>query len=146
MTRSPQSPGESPELSASEKPTCSFIVSTEEMAAQAHGNSRNKGFWGVLDKIRALEDKEFAAQLETLWKLSRIALMHSELSEALEGIRKDLPDDHLPHRSMEAAEMADTMIRILDYAGGHGIPLAEVVMEKMAYNSKRPHLHGDKKA
>jgi hypothetical protein len=37
--------------------------------------------------------------------------MHSELSECLEGVRKNLPDDHLPNRSMEVAELADVFAR-----------------------------------
>lgn len=40
-----------------------------------------------------------------------------ELAEAVEGIRKDLMDDHLPHYKMEAVEMADAVIRLLDYSG-----------------------------
>src|SRR5690606_34482374 len=40
-----------------------------------------------------------------------IALMHSELSEALEGIRKNSNDDHLPHRKSVEVELADTLIR-----------------------------------
>lgn len=45
-------------------------------------------------------------------------LMLSELSEAMEGARKDLMDDHLPHRKMEEVEVADFVIRLLDYAAG----------------------------
>jgi hypothetical protein len=52
------------------------------------------------------------------------ALIASELSEALEGERKSLMDDHLPHRKMAEVEMADAVIRILDYAGGFAIPLS----------------------
>ncbi len=112
-----------------------FCDSFTEMAHLAHENSVAHGFW------------QPAVRTDTvLFKLSRIALMHSELSECLEGIRKNLPDDHLPHRSMEVCELADTVIRILDYAGGYGLPLADVILEKMAYNAKRPHLHGDKLA
>lgn len=47
-----------------------------------------------------------------------LALVISELAEALEGERKDLMDDHLPHRKMAEVEMADAYIRLLDYAGG----------------------------
>jgi len=44
-------------------------------------------------------------------------LIVSELAEAMEGERKNLMDDHLPHRKMAEVELADTMIRIFDYAG-----------------------------
>jgi hypothetical protein len=44
-----------------------------------------------------------------------IALCHSELSEALEGHRKTLQDDKLPHRKMAEVELVDCMIRIFRY-------------------------------
>ena len=66
-----------------------------------------------------------------------IALIHSELSECLEGVRKDLNDDHLPDRKMEEVELADALIRILDYAGGYGLDLEGAYREKMDYNAKR---------
>lgn len=52
-----------------------------------------------------------------------LALVHSELSEALEGERKSKMDDHLPTRKMAEVEMADTMIRLLDCAGAWGVAL-----------------------
>lgn len=70
-------------------------------------------------------------------KGEQIALIHSELSEALEGVRKDLMDDKLPHRKMEEVELADTLIRIFDYSKGHGLDLEGAFQEKMAYNAKR---------
>lgn len=66
-----------------------------------------------------------------------IALMHSELSEALEGERKDLMDDKLPHRKMAEVELVDTIIRILDYAAGFGYDLDGAFIEKMEYNAHR---------
>lgn len=46
-----------------------------------------------------------------------LCLIHSEISEAMEGERKNLPDDKLPHRRMAEVELADALIRIFDYAG-----------------------------
>lgn len=66
-----------------------------------------------------------------------IALMHSELSEALEGARKNLMDDHLPHRQMIEVEFADCIIRILDTAELLGLDVAGAVAEKHDYNSVR---------
>ena len=120
-----------------------FVTGFRYLAGKAHSNSEDKGFWKILETVRALPNKADAAELESLYLQSRLALMHSELSEALTGIRKGLMDDHLPHRSMEVAELADTIIRIMDYAAGFDLPVAEVVLEKMAYNRGRPYKHGD---
>jgi NTP pyrophosphatase (non-canonical NTP hydrolase) len=66
-----------------------------------------------------------------------LALIHSEISEALEGERKDLMDDKLPHRKMAEVELVDAIIRILDYAAGFGYDLQGAFDEKMAYNAQR---------
>lgn len=52
-----------------------------------------------------------------------MALFISELSEAMEGDRKDLPDDHLPQYPMFLVELADALIRLLDSAGAYGVSL-----------------------
>ncbi len=55
-----------------------------------------------------------------------LCLMASEVSEALEGERKNLKDDKLDHRMMAEVEVADVFIRTLDFAGGHGIVLTDL--------------------
>lgn len=71
-----------------------------------------------------------------------LALIHSEISEALEGERKDLMDDKLPHRKMAEVELVDALIRILDYAAGFGYDLQGAFEEKMAFNATREdHTH-----
>ena len=66
-----------------------------------------------------------------------LALIHSELSECLEGIRKNLPDEKLPHRPQEEVELADAVMRIFDYAGGFDLDLAGAIVEKFNYNATR---------
>lgn len=66
-----------------------------------------------------------------------LALIHSEISEALEGERKNLMDSHLPHRRAAEVELADAIIRIMDYAGAYGYDLQAAFDEKMEYNRIR---------
>lgn len=66
-----------------------------------------------------------------------LCLIHSEVSEAMEGYRKNLPDDHLPHRSMLEVELADAVIRILDLGCGLGLDIGGALAEKVAYNMNR---------
>lgn len=66
-----------------------------------------------------------------------LALITSEISECLEGERKGLMDDKLPHRKMAEVELADALIRIFDYAGAFGYDLEGAYQEKREYNSKR---------
>lgn len=70
-------------------------------------------------------------------KAEKICLIHSELSEMMEGARKGLLDDHLPHRRAEEVEAADVLIRLLDYCGRFGLDIGGAVEEKLAYNAKR---------
>ena len=66
-----------------------------------------------------------------------LMLIVSEISEAMEGERKGLMDDHLPHRRAAEVELADALIRIFDYAGAHGYDLDGAMAEKRAYNKIR---------
>ena len=67
----------------------------------------------------------------------KLCLIHSEVSEAMEGARKDLMDDHLTHRKMVEVELADAVIRIADLSAALGLDLGGAIVEKIEYNKSR---------
>jgi NTP pyrophosphatase (non-canonical NTP hydrolase) len=120
--------------------TKEFISSFTELSKMAHQNAAVKGF------CKWADDHKHEPDSMVYLKLARLALIHSEVSECAEGVRKSSMDDHLTNRSTEVAELADVVIRCMNYAGAENLPLAEVILEKMIYNSNRPFMHGGKKA
>lgn len=66
-----------------------------------------------------------------------LMLATSELAEAMEGHRKNLADDKLPHRKMFEVELADCLVRIFDMAAGMNLDLGGAFIEKMAFNAIR---------
>lgn len=69
---------------------------------------------------------------------TKFALILSEIAEAIEGHRKGLPDDKLPHRTMLETELADAVIRIGDFAGALNLDVGGAIVEKMKFNLTRP--------
>jgi NTP pyrophosphatase (non-canonical NTP hydrolase) len=67
-----------------------------------------------------------------------IALMHSELSEVLEAMRRHHPKEAI------AEELADCCIRIFDYCGAKNIDLEKALLKKIEYNKTRSYRHGKK--
>ena len=96
-------------------------------------------------KIQAALVSQFM-QIQGFWESDntgeKIALMHSELSEALEADRKNLDAEHIPGFTGVEEELADVIIRILDFAGHHQLRLGEALSAKIAYNLTRPFKHG----
>lgn len=66
-----------------------------------------------------------------------LMLIVSEIAEGMEGFRKKMMDDKLPHRQMLEVELADACIRIFDLAGAMGFDLGGAIVEKRAFNATR---------
>lgn len=119
-----------------------------ELSKQIHEANRKKGFY---------EDEKNIGEM--------LALIHSEVSEALECDRKDkyfkklqLPlgnYEQLPDLTFQIQfssdvkdtfedELADIMIRVMDLAAFKGVDLQKHIKAKMRYNALRPYKHGKK--
>lgn len=108
-------------------------LSIDHMQRQVHENAVQHGWW----------DNEYPFDASTT--AAKIALIHSELSEALEAIRNGNPqDEHCPEFKSLDIELADAVIRIMDLAEARNIDLAAAIEAKHAYNTTRPHRHGGK--
>jgi len=76
-----------------------------------------------------------------------LMLMVTELAEAMEAYREGNPEsEKIPGYSKLEEELADVVIRLLDFAAGAGLDIAGAVAAKMAYNETRPYRHGGKLA
>lgn len=114
---------------------------------------KSRGFWKYTEDTPRLIKiyfplelaDEHAEAVRKAFRAQKIALMHSELSEALEADRKDLMDDKLTHRKGLEVELADAVIRIKDFAQGYDLDIEGAEKEKLAYNESRPYLHGENK-
>lgn len=103
-----------------------FCAAYDEMADHIHQKNIEVGWW----------DRSWPGQQQRPDGTS-LMLIVSEISEAMEGNRKGLADDHLPHRPMEEVELADAIIRIMDYGKHKGYDVAAAIVEKQAYNEVR---------
>lgn len=103
------------------------------LAEVCHRQAFNAGWWNDYNSTPPEYRKYILA--------THIALQHSELSEALEGLRKGKPDDHLPEHDAFEVELADLLIRVLDTCGmlaaERGYNIGLTMVEKLVYNAQR---------
>lgn len=103
-----------------------FISEFKKKSQEIHETAKSKGWW---EKDR--NDAEI------------ICLMHSELSEALEALRTgNNPSEHIPAFSGLEEELADIIIRIMDYSEYKKLKLANAIEAKNQFNKSREYKHG----
>ncbi|PZR89755.1 MAG: hypothetical protein DI537_20340 [Stutzerimonas stutzeri] len=103
----------------------------DNLVNEVHAANVRAGWWNDLHTGEDLHGKRNVGEL--------LCLVHSEISEAMEGHRKGLSDDKLPHRPMFRVELIDALIRIFDILGAanHEHSAGTIFVEKMGYNAKR---------
>jgi NTP pyrophosphatase (non-canonical NTP hydrolase) len=108
------------------------VITISETQRAVHATAKEKGWW---DKPRTTGEA--------------FCLMHSEISEALEELRagRGLAEVYFVDGKPEGipVELADVVIRVMDFCEHEGIDLATVIMLKHQYNTTRPYRHGGKK-
>ena len=95
------------------------------LASEIHAENVAVGWWDNVDMS------------EPMVVPCKLALIHSEISEALEGHRKNLMDDKIPSRKMLEVELADAIIRILDLSAALNFDIGGAIFEKCEYNKTR---------
>ena len=109
------------------------------VAAAAHYAAATSGWWK--DTETGQDVRSWPKKHLDLWISAKLMLIVTEVAEAMEGHRKGVMDDKLPHLPMFMVELADAVIRIGDLAGGlqaqSGVTLGQCITEKMAYNAQR---------
>lgn len=125
-----------------------FISAIAWAMDEIHDWAHRKGFWADQVWLAKLI-KEGGGTIEDIDRLNlaftaeKDMLVVTELAEAVEGYRcGNPPDDKVEEYTSEEAEMADTLIRLLDRAKARNLRLGEAVVAKMRYNETRTHKHG----
>lgn len=113
-------------------PAASLATIINETCRLLHDYNLDKGWWEYYFGGNGSKSKDAAHEVG-----AKMALIHSEISEALEGFRRSENDSHIPTRPAVEVELADACIRIFDLAGRLGLDLGGAIVEKQLYNEIR---------
>ena len=115
-----------------------LIDAVDLLVGKCHGASRKAGWWTCQEMgIDLREHCRVGTRFGKALVAEKLCLIHSEVSEAMEGHRKGLMDDKLPTFDAITVELADACIRIFDLAGALCLDLGPALAAKMAYNAQR---------
>ena len=116
---------------------------------EVHKLSVANGWWNMPQWIQGDVRRDPDAYAELI--VSKLALVHSEISEAVEAVRDGNYDTYKdmtylpPKPDGLPIELADAIIRILDLAGWLGIDMEDAIRTKQEYNKTRAYRHGGKR-
>lgn len=121
-----------------------------DLVEDSHERAKRKGWWDdCMIPVPAADGLSEILRDFVLDKIpEKLALIHSEVSEALEDYRKGAMATVLAGNDKPCgfpSELADICIRVFDLAGALDINLEEEIMLKAGFNERRPQRHGGKK-
>lgn len=132
----------------------SIIETIEYLTWKCYSNAKEHGFWQDEDRLLDIvdsyslqngdeKDVDIEQRVITLFNNEKIALEMSELAERLECLRKNpnKQDDHCPEFYNVEIEVADLIIRAMDFAGRRNLRIGKAILAKMQYNAGRPYKH-----
>jgi len=108
-------------------------IQINELAQQLHDQHAKAGWWTNPETNESLLHKSYTPYVIA----TKLSLIMSEVSEALDGYRSDKMDDKLTHRPMIEAELADVFIRLMDLSGALKLDLGGAIVDKLEYNKIR---------
>ena len=111
-------------------PTTDFYEDFTRWTRETHLDNLDAGWWNDPVTKQDLRSDPHVV-------VTKMMLIVSEISEAVEAYRKDLMDSHLPDRKGVEVELADAIIRIADMAGCLGMDIGAAIREKLEYNQNR---------